>query len=162
MENTPGGQGGQGGQNQLQALAKEFNQLRETKQMYEQNLDLMDASLNNLKVTKETIENLDQLEEGEEILLPVGGLIHIKANIKEPKKVLLSVADDTVVEKTVGDSIEFVEKLIDQHQEQVNFLRSQVEQIESRLQYISQIFQRGMGQQPGRQPGQQPGQRPQM
>jgi prefoldin alpha subunit len=148
MQNTPGGQGGQGGQAQLQALAREFNYLRESKQMYEQNMDLMDASLSNLSVTKETIENLDQLEEGEEILLPVGGLIHIKANIKEPKKILLSVADDTVVEKTVEGSIEFIDKLIDQHREQLNHLRTQVQQIESRLQYISQIFQRGMGQQP--------------
>lgn len=148
MENMQGGQGGQGGQAQLQQLAREFNYLRESKQMYEQNLDLMDASLKNLSVTKETIQNLDQLEEGEEILLPVGGLIYVKANIKDPNKILLSVADDTVVEKTIEGSIEFIDKLIQQHREQVNFLNTQVQQIEARLQYISQIFQQGMGQQP--------------
>ncbi|TFG00835.1 MAG: prefoldin subunit alpha [Promethearchaeota archaeon] len=148
MENMQGGQGGQGGQAQLQQLAREFNYLRESKQMYEQNLDLMDASLKNLSVTKETIQNLDQLKEGEEILLPVGGLIYVKANIKDPNKILLSVADDTVVEKTIEGSIEFIDKLIQQHREQVNFLNTQVQQIEARLQYISQIFQQGMGQQP--------------
>ncbi len=138
----------QDGQAQLQALAREFNYLRESKQMYEQNLDLMDASLNNLSVTKKTIKNLDQLEVGEEILLPVGGLIYLKADIKEPEKVLLSVADDTVVEKNIESSIEFIDKLMSQHREQVSFLNTQVQQIESRLQYISQVFQRGMEQPP--------------
>ncbi|MBD3195266.1 MAG: prefoldin subunit alpha [Candidatus Lokiarchaeota archaeon] len=137
-------------QNQ-QTLAYQFQYLREQKDMYEQNLNFIDASLNNLINTKKTVENLQDIEEGEEILVPIGGMVNIKANIKQNNKVLLSVSDDVVIEKTLEGSSEFLEQLIEQHREQKKFLNEQLQKIEVNLQGISQYFQRSMGQQPPQQ-----------
>ncbi|TXT62714.1 MAG: Prefoldin subunit alpha [Promethearchaeota archaeon] len=125
-----------------QALAYEFQALRERKAMYEQNLDLIYASLNNLNNTKETVQNLKDVEEEDEILIPVGGIVNLKAKIKDPQKILLSVSD-VVIEKNIDTSLEFIDKLIDQHREQIKFLNEQLQQIEGRLQGISQIFRQG-------------------
>ena len=125
-----------------QALAYAFQALRERKAMYEQNLDLIYASLSNFTNTKETVQNLEKVEDGDEILIPVGGIVNLKAKIKDPKKILLSVSD-VVIEKNIEKSIEFIDKLIEQHKEQIKFLTEQLQQIEARLQGISQIFRQG-------------------
>ena len=127
---------------QTQALAYEFQALRERKDMYEQNLELLHASLSNLTNTKETVRNLENVKEGDEILIPVGGLVNLKATIKEPENILLSVSD-VVIEKNIEGSIEFLDKLINQHQEQIKFLNEQLEEIEIRLQAISRMFRQG-------------------
>ncbi|TXT61537.1 MAG: Prefoldin subunit alpha [Promethearchaeota archaeon] len=129
-----------------QQLAYQFQHLREQKGMYEQNLDIIQASLNNLINTRKTIENLHEVEDGEEILLPVGGMINLRANIVNPDKVLLSVSDDIVIEKNLDRSKEFIEKLIEQHRDQIEFLNEQIDKIEANLQGISQVFRQGLSQ----------------
>jgi len=140
-------------QQNSQRLAYQFQHLREQKDMYEQNLDIIQASLNNLLNTKKTIENLHNVEDGEEILVPVGGMINLRARIMNPENVLLSVSDDIVIEKDLDRSSEFIQKLIEQHREQVEFLNEQIDKIEANLQGISQMFRQGTGQS---QLGQQP------
>jgi len=129
-----------------QKLASQFQYLREMQQMYEQNLDIINASLNNLINTQKTINNLHNVDDGEEILVPIGGMINLRANIQNPEKVLLSVSDDVIIEKDLDGSNEFIEKLIEQHKDQIKFLNEQLQQIEANLQGISQRFREGMGQ----------------
>jgi len=129
-----------------QKLASQFQYLREMQQMYEQNLDIINASLNNLINTQKTIKNLHNVEDDEEILVPIGGMINLRAKIQNPDKVLLSVSDDVIIEKDLDRSNEFIEKLIEQHRDQVKFLNEQLQQIEANLQGISQQFRQGMGQ----------------
>ncbi|TFF93837.1 MAG: prefoldin subunit alpha [Promethearchaeota archaeon] len=129
-----------------QRLASQFQYLREMQQMYEQNLDIINASLNNLINTQKTIKNLHDVENDEEILVPIGGMINLRAKIQNPEKVLLSVSDDVVIEKDLDRSNEFIEKLIEQHKDQVKFLNEQLQQIEANLQGISQRYREGMNQ----------------
>jgi len=129
-----------------QKLANQFQYLREMQQMYEQNLDIINASLNNLINTQKTINNLHNVEDDEEILVPIGGTINLRAKIQNPDKILLSVSDDVIIEKDLDRSNEFIEKLIEQHRNQVKFLNEQLQQIEANLQLISQQFRQGMGQ----------------
>lgn len=128
------------------ALAYQFQYLKEQKDMYEQNLEIINASLGNLQNTKSTIENLKSVESGEEILIPVGGIVNFQGTIKNPEKILLSVSDDVIIEKSIEGSIEFIEKIIEQHKQQVNFIRQQLQKVETNLQSISQAFQQGMPQ----------------
>lgn len=139
MENTQNAQNSQ-------RLAYQFQHLREQKDMYEQNLDIIQASLSNLNNTRRTIENLHNVEDNEEILVPVGGMINLRAKIMNPEKVLLSVSDDIVIEKDLDRSKEFIEKLIEQHKNQIEFLNEQIDKIEANLQGISQMFRQGRGQ----------------
>ncbi|MFO7796795.1 MAG: prefoldin subunit alpha [Promethearchaeati archaeon] len=129
-----------------QRLASQFQYLREMQQMYEQNLDIINASLNNLINTQKTIKNLHDVENDEEILVPIGGMINLRAKIQNPEKVLLSVSDDVIIEKDLDKSNEFIEKLINQHKDQIKFLNEQLQQIEANLQGISQRFREGVSQ----------------
>ncbi len=131
MENT---------QNYQQYLFQ-FQSLKQQLDMFTNQLEIVNASHGNLLNTKITIENMKNLKEDDEILVPIGGLINIKAKIKEPEKLLLYINQDVVIEKNLDSSIEYIDKLIEQHQSQENFLRTQIQNLEINLKRISQEIQ---------------------
>ena len=121
-----------------------FRYFKEQRDMFQGQLELINASLGNVMNTKTTIENIKEgVKENDEILVPIGGLVNIKATIKDPEKVLLSVTQDVVIEKDLDGSIEFLDKLIEQHNKQLQFLQTQIQNIDVNLQQISQTLQTG-------------------
>jgi prefoldin alpha subunit len=143
MENTENTQDDQN----TQELLYQFRYLKEQRDLFVGQLELMNASLGNIINTKNTLENLKTIKENEEILIPIGGIANVKAIIKDVKKVILFVNQDVAIEKTVDNSIEFIDKIIEQHNTQIKFLREQLQNMDSRLQSMSQSFQRTLPQQ---------------
>ncbi len=130
-----------------QELLYQFRYLREQRDMLASQLDFISASLRNLTNTKITVTNLKDLKEGEEILLPIGGIINVKATIKNPEKVLVFVNQDVVIEKDIDASIEFVDKLIEQHNQQIEFLQTQLQNLDVNIARMSQTLQQAVPQQ---------------
>ena len=131
----------------VQELMYQFRYLREQRDMLASQLDFISASLRNLINTKTTVANLKDLKDGEEILLPLGGIINVKATIKNPEKVLVFVNQDVVIEKDIDTSIEFVDKLIEQHNQQIEFLQTQIQNLDANIARMSQILQQSVPQQ---------------
>jgi len=130
-----------------QELLYQFRYLKEQRNMLASQFDFISASLRNLTNTKTTVANLKDLKGGEEILLPIGGIINVKATIKNPEKVLVFVNQDVVIEKDIDSSIEFVDKLIEQHNQQIQFLQTQIQNLDENLARMSQILQQAVPQQ---------------
>ena len=130
-----------------QELLYQFRYLREQRDMLASQFDFISASLRNLTNTKTTVANLKDLKGGEEILLPIGGIINVKATIKNPEKVLVFVNQDVVIEKDIDSSIEFVDKLIEQHNQQIQFLQTQIQNLDKNIARMSQILQQAAPQQ---------------
>lgn len=117
--------------------------LKEQSDMFQNQLEMINASLGNVLNTKKTVENLKEgVNNGDEILVPIGGLVNIKAYIKDTEKVLLAVTQDVVIEKDLDDTLEYLEKMVEQHNKQIHFLRTQIQSLEVNLQEISQLLQR--------------------
>lgn len=115
---------------------------REQRDMFQGQLEIVNASLGNLFHTKNTLQNLeDGVKKDEEIIIPIGGLVGIKALIQDTEKVLLFIGKDTVIEKSVNESIEFIEKLIEQHNEQMKFLNERIQKLDLTIQGMSQSIQ---------------------
>jgi prefoldin alpha subunit len=125
----------------------QFRYLKEQREMLQGQLEIVNASLSNLRNTKTTLENLKEgVNENDEILVPIGGLVNIRASIKDTEKVLLYINQDTVIEKNIEDSIEFIDKLISQHNNQIKFLTERVQYLDLNLQGMSQELQNRMDQ----------------
>lgn len=125
-----------------QELVYRFKYLKDQREMFLGQLDLLNASLGNIVNTKNTIENLKNVKDNEEILVPIGGLANIKAIIKDSGKIILHINQDIAIEKDLDSSMEFLDKIITQHKEQINFVRTQIQNLETNLQSMSQEFQR--------------------
>jgi len=118
--------------------------LKEQRDMLQGQLEIVNASLGNVINTKNTIENLKEgVKEDDEILVPIGGLVNIKASIKEPEKVLLAVTQDVVIEKDLDGANEYLDKIIEKINQQIQFITTQIRNIDVNLQVISQNFQKG-------------------
>lgn len=125
-----------------QELVYRFKYLKDQRDMFLGQLDLLNASLGNILNTKSTLENLKNVKDNEEILVPIGGLANIKAIIKDPGKIILYINQDVAIEKDLDSSMEFLDKIITQHNEQINFVRTQIQNLDANLQSMSQQFQR--------------------
>jgi prefoldin alpha subunit len=125
---------------------QQFRYLKEQRDMFQGQFEIVNASLGNLYTTKKTLDNLkDGVDESDEILIPIGGLVSIKGSIKDTKKVLVFVNQDTVIEKTIEESVEFINKIMKQHNEQIKFLKERILTLDYNLQGINQMFQNKMG-----------------
>ncbi len=125
---------------------QQFRYLKEQRDMFQGQLELVNASFGNLYTTKKTLENLKEgVDESDEILIPIGGLVSIRGSIKDTKKVLVSINQDIVIEKTTEESIEFIDKLMNQHNEQLKFLKERIQTLDYNLQGLNQMFQGKMG-----------------
>ena len=126
----------------------QYRYLKEQRDMFQGQFEIVNASLRNLFTTKRTLDSLlEGVSENDEILIPIGGLASIKATIKDAKNVLVSVNQDTIIEKTVEEAVEFLTKLIDQHNVQLKFLKERIFALDLNLQGMNQILQQRMAQQ---------------
>jgi len=127
-------------QDQLQM----FSYLKQQRDVYQGQLEYVNAILANYLNTKATLENLKEgVDVGDEILVPIGGIANIKATIKDTEKVLVAVTQDVMIEKDLDGAIEFLEKRIEQHNKEIQFIRTQLQNFEVNLQKTSQQLQSG-------------------
>lgn len=125
----------------------QYRYLKEQRDMFQGQFEIVSASLGNLFTTKRTLDSLlEGVSENDEILIPIGGLASIKATIKDTKNVLVSVNQDTIIEKTVEDAIEFLNGLIEQHNVQLKFLKERLYALDMNLQGMNQMLQNRMVQ----------------
>ncbi len=136
--------GPQSYQEQLQM----FSYLKQQRDAYQGQLEYINALLANIINTKVTLKNLKEgIDVGDEILIPIGGIVNIKATIKDTEKVLVAVTQDVIIEKDLDGAIEFLEKRIEQHNKEIQFIRTQLQNFEVNLQKTSQLLQQGYQQQ---------------
>jgi prefoldin alpha subunit len=121
----------------------QFQYLREQRDVLVQNLAVFNASLQDHTNTKATLENLKNTNEGEDILVPIGSIAVMKSTIRDSKKVLISISQDIVIEKDLDSAIEFVDKVINQHTEQIKLMNERLYQLDLTLQGMSQLIQQG-------------------
>ena len=127
-------------QDQLQM----FSYLKQQRDAYQGQLEYVNAILANILNTKATLENLKEgVNVGDEILVPIGGIVNIKATIKDTENVLVAVTQDVIIEKDLDGAIEFLEKRIEQHNKEMQFMRTQLQNFEVNLQKTSQLLQKG-------------------
>ncbi len=131
-----------------QELYSQFRVLKQQHDMLENQLEILQASLDNIYNTKITLENLKDIKDGEEVLLPIGGLVNLNAIIKKPEKVILGITRDVAIEKDLNYSIGFLDKLIEQHKNQLQYVSTQLQTSEANLQSMSQNIQQNMQENP--------------
>jgi len=129
---------------EYQELLNEFKYFKDQHDMIQGQLEILNVSLGTIINSKKTLENIKEgVNQDDEILVPIGGRVYVKASIKDVEKVLLVVPQDVVIEKDLDGAIEFLDTLIEQHNQQIQFMRSQQQNIDVNLQEISQKIQEG-------------------
>ena len=133
----------------LQQQLTQYRYIEEQRNLYQSQLELVNASLANLQNTKLTLEKIKEgIKEDDEILLPIGGLVKIRAKIRDTQRILVSVGQDVVIEKSLDDSISFLDGIIDKQKESLKFVVEKLQNIELALQSMGEYIQNGMRKNP--------------
>ncbi len=129
---------------EYQDLLNNFKYFKDQHDMIQGQLEILNVSLGTIMNSKKTVENIKEgVNQDDEILVPIGGRIYVKASIKDVEKVLLVIPQDVIIEKNLDGAIEFLDNLIEQHNQQIQFIRTQLQNIDVNLQEISQKIQKG-------------------
>jgi len=96
-------------------------------------LEIVDSQL---EKTIESLEYFKSLDDGVEALMNLGGGVFAYVDVKNAKKLLVDVGAGVVVEKDVGDAIEFLKKKRNDIKKSVTNLEQVLQQIADRARQI--------------------------
>lgn len=112
---------------------------------YKYQAEMMGQQLNMLTVTEQELgaawnflESFDDIEEGSEVMVPVGGGVMVAAKVLSGDKVLTSVGDNIVAEMDPKDAAHRIGQRRDEVRQMMQQVKAGIEQTEAQAQELSQ------------------------
>lgn len=84
-------------------LAQVANELRSR-------IDLLNAAINDVTVARSALKELMKLSGGEDMVVPIGGGVMVRAAYKKEDRVMVSIGANVVVEKRIDEAIGYLEE----------------------------------------------------
>lgn len=99
-------------------------------QLYEQQEIQIAGLIEDLMVNSKTIEGLESNSENSEIIIPLGGLVMVKAQLSGLKEVLVNVGAGVVLPSTLDNAREILQGRVQEMNDLLNKLSSDKKQLE--------------------------------
>jgi len=113
---------------ELQEKYLKYQTIEKQMQKINQQIQEIDGKLLELEFLKQSLAELSNTKKGTEVLAPLSSGIFLKANLTDNEELLVNVGKNTVVSKTVPQTIE----LMDEQVKHVEELRNQlIEQLQN-------------------------------
>ena len=114
---------------QLQLLAQQL-------QHYQNNLEILEQNLTELRRLKLSLEEFSSVEKGKTILVPLGQNIFTRAKIEDAKDLIVGVGSNILVKKTIPETKETIEK---QEEELTQVFKQLQEEMQKLYSYFEQL-----------------------
>lgn len=114
----------------LQRKFMEFQVMEQQIKQLESTLQNLDSQLVEIKNMQSAVKEMEKVENNSETLVPVVNGIFVKGTIKESKTMFVNVGSNIIVDKTVEETVDLLEK-------QVTELTSMRQQFLSELQRMT-------------------------
>lgn len=118
---------------QLVTASREYEAQAEQVQMQ---IDLLNQTIAATRIAGETVEHLKNLQDGDEILLPLGNLAFIKEKVMDNSNVIVNVGASINVEKPIDQAKEIFDQRIEELGKAQMQLRQGLQQIIQKLQQL--------------------------
>ena len=93
--------------------------LQEQAKILASNVEMLTMYLQEMVTSKLTLEGIQDLNPGDEILVPIGASSFIRARIDDTEKVIVGVGADVSVDRACEDAVQNLEKRISLTQERI-------------------------------------------
>jgi prefoldin alpha subunit len=104
-------------------------------------VQLLDEFIRECQQAQSALEEIVESSEGEQMLVPLGGNVFMRATIADTEKVLTGVGSDVVTEKSVSTAIDFLDRRIEELRKQEEQLIDTSQDIRARVQELQQRLQ---------------------
>ncbi|WP_456328929.1 prefoldin subunit alpha [Archaeoglobus sp.] len=112
--------------------------LQEEAEALQRRIVEMEILENEYRKTLETLEFFESIDNGVEALMNLGGGVFAYVDVKNSKKMLVDIGSGVVVEREVGEAMEFIKKKIKRIEENQEKMTSMLQQILAQVQKIQQ------------------------
>ena len=100
------------------------------------------AAVQDYVKAKITVEELSKADDGNEVLIPIGGSTYVTATAKNTSKLLFDIGAGVVTEKTCEDTVKMLDKRIEKLQQTQEKIASMVQQLQAEAAEISEKAQK--------------------
>ncbi|WP_456474830.1 prefoldin subunit alpha [Candidatus Pyrohabitans sp.] len=120
----------------VEKVLADYEMMRSQAEALQQNLDLINQHIAEFRLTLSTLEEIEKLEDGNEILVPMGSGSFTKAEIKDTGSVILSLGAEVAARKSIDEAkldlqarVEELEKVREEHNSRLGEIMKNLEAI---------------------------------
>lgn len=128
-------------QAQIQEKSYEFEMLRRELTGIEQEMSQLSERVGSFERVKIALNALKNTKKGEELIIPLGEGLFIKANMGKIDDVLLGVGSNIVIGKSILNAINYVNERIDEANKLIKRLTSNANNYSMRLRHLEPELQ---------------------
>lgn len=121
---------------EMQRKMSELESYKKMLQQYQQQKSQIMMGVQELVSAKSTIEGMKNIENGTEIIIPIGGGTFIKGRIDDPKSIITSVGADIALTKDVESAKEHIDAQIKAAEDSANKMDEELQNIEMQAQKV--------------------------
>ncbi len=129
-------------ENQLRQLVTEMRMMEGTVNTLQQRLQVVLASVSELRLAKQSLGDLKDIESGSNLLVPVGGAAFIKASLGDIDKVVVGIGADVSLEMAYDDAVKDVDERLQEMEKAQNSIEQQLGQIMAQLEAHQSMAER--------------------
>ena len=129
-------------ENQLRQLVTEMRMMEGTVNTLQQRLQVVLASVSELRLAKQSLGDLKDIESGSNLLVPVGGAAFIKANLGDVDKVVVGIGADVSLEMEYDDAVKDVDERLQEMEKAQTSIEQQLGQIMAQLEAHQSMAER--------------------
>jgi len=129
-------------ENQLRQLVTEMRMMEGTVNTLQQRLQVVLASVSELRLAKQSLGDLKDIKSGSNLLVPVGGAAFINANLGDVDKVVVGIGADVSLEMEYDDAVKDVDERLQEMEKAQTSIEQQLGQIMAQLQSHQSMAER--------------------
>ena len=97
---------------EMQEKYLQFQMLMQQSQHLEQAVTTINSQIEELNTLKQNLEDISKVEEGNDILVPMGAGIFLKAKSDNTKELLMNVGSKVIVKKSPQEALKLIDEQI--------------------------------------------------
>ena len=129
-------------ENQLKQIILEIRMMEGTVNTLQQRLQIVIASLSELRIAKNSLVDLKQIEPGNHLLVPVGGAAFVNAKLGKIDKVVVGIGADVSVEMSFDDAVIDITERLNEMDKAQESIEQQLGQIIAQLETHKSVAER--------------------
>ncbi|TGC08697.1 prefoldin subunit alpha [Methanolobus halotolerans] len=138
------------------ALVMQHRELQKRAEMIQQQITMVKISVDDCTKVLKTIEELVNIEEGTEMMFPIGSGSFVYANIGRVDRIVVDIGSGVSVERPLKDAQEIMEKRKAELEKAYENMNASMAQVSQQMQAIEAVVSRQQQEQQAQGQGQVP------
>ncbi len=126
---------------EVQQKYAEFQALQQQLQQINQQIEEISAAMEEIDLAKESVEYIKDLEEGDEMLIPLGASSFAIGTLKDTENVVVGLGSGVLSKKSIENTDKVMNERKNKFREIQEDLQGSVEELQSRLQKLQHDIQ---------------------